>query len=112
MEQKRRFYRIEYPPSARPIFTVEGKKYPVADLSEEGLRVVVPNETEFRLGQLIVGEILFHDQVKLKVTSSVLRLLAKHIVLKCHVPVPLARIMQEQRHLIQRFGGVRREEDE
>jgi hypothetical protein len=112
MEQKRQFYRVEYPKSVRPTFLCEGHKYPVIDLSEEGVGLEVTKSGNFRVGQLIVGEVVFHDHGQEKITASVLREDSRRVILKCHVGVSLARIMEEQRYLINRFGGVRRSDDD
>ena len=108
MEQKRQFYRVEYPKSARPTFICDKSQFAVVELSEEGIRLAVKGSSEFRVHQLVVGEIVFHDHSKVKVTASVFREFLGYVVLKCHVGIPLPKIMEEQRYLINKFGGVRR----
>ena len=104
--QKRQHYRIVYPNPARPLL-VNGKDiYNVIDLSEGGVCFEVPKKAKFekKVGDEFRGSITFHDKITVIIQAKVLRSNGDRVVLVLAPPLPLTRIMLEQRYLIRQFG--------
>ena len=101
--QKRKFFRIEYPRDEQPTLRLAGKKYPVLDVSEEGIRFELPLDHELEDGDRIVGTIDFCRRTNADIKGFVLRISRGSCVvsLERHLPLPL--IMSEQRYLLANF---------
>lgn len=102
---RREHYRIVYPSRARPKLTVGETHYWVVDMCERGLRFLHPQADSLEVGQTVRGTVLFADGSSMAVEGEVMRVGTGEAVLHLAVPVPAARILQEQRHLISRFPG-------
>ena len=57
--ERRRYFRLSYPPDARPTFKVRTHELEVLEVSEKGLRFL--NDKEVKLAEWVRGTILFHD---------------------------------------------------
>ena len=55
--QKRKFFRIEYPKSERPTFCCAGTNYAILDVSEEGIRFELSPMHDLIAGERLVGSI-------------------------------------------------------
>lgn len=103
-EQKREFYRLEYPFQLRPFLVYQDRQLQIIDISEYGVNFHVEDPGEFTRGQQITGDIVFHDQQKYSCRGKVIRLASNNVVLNLNVPVPLHKIRSEHIFLIKRLA--------
>jgi hypothetical protein len=98
--EKRNFYRVNYPPAARPAIIIGGKAYDVLNLSEKGLKYAHPGGDRPEPGKPLAGTVVFADQEKIHVDGSVLRIIGTEIVVTLERGIPFARIIAEQRRFL------------
>jgi hypothetical protein len=98
--EKRNFYRLNYPPSARPALLIGGKSYELLNISEKGLKYAHPGSDLPAAGSPLTGTIVFADKEKLEVEGSVLRSIGTEIVVTLDPGIPFARIIAEQRRFL------------
>ena len=103
IDQKREYFRLEYPYEFRPRLLHEGKQYQVVNISEFGVKFRAPNSRGFVIGQQLEVDILFHDKEQFTCSGEVIRLEQAGIVLHLDVPVPLHKIRSEHLILINQF---------
>ena len=103
METKRNYFRIDYPPSERPRLVIEGEEFSILNLSEQGLRFE-PKGKSFALGSALRGSIRFSDGMSYLVRGLVARTQVGDVVVQLQQGIPLPRMLQEERRLIQRYG--------
>jgi len=103
-EQKRQFFRLEYPPLDRPKLLLMGRSYEVMDLSENGIRFAATDPINFPVNSALIGSIVFHDGTTAPVTGLVLRVQPHQVIAELRTGVSLAVMMNEQRRLIQKYN--------
>ena len=103
VEQKREYFRLEYPYEYRPSLLYDEQQYPVMNISEFGVKFRAPNSQRFVVGQQLEVEIIFHDQEQYNCRGEVIRLEQASIVLHLTKPVPLHKIRSEHLVLINQF---------
>ncbi len=114
-ERPRQFYRIQYDPSARPLFVVQSGpgptisdfSCPVENLSEMGLGLACTDP--FVIGQAIAGRIIFNTGQTAAVGGIVVRQTATGTFLQLGQPMDASLLMAEQRNQVamQRADGPR-----
>jgi len=98
--QDREHFRLVYPVEERPTMSIKQKVYPVLDVSEAGVRFR-GSPHEFAVNTKIEGEIIFKDGAAYPVEGLVFRVAnADQYIVQLMKPVPLSRMMAEQRRLI------------
>lgn len=95
------FYRLRYPRPACPMERIDGLMYPVVELSEFGMRIVVGSETDFLMNSALSGHVVFSDQSSEVVAGEVLRAeLAdddfSEVIVQLTTGVSLKRMLAEQ----------------
>jgi len=105
--ERRRYFRLRYPVSARPLLTISVRNFLVRELSEGGLRFASDMPDEFRVGDIIQGRITFRDKESIPVEGKVLRLADDEIIVQLSRGIPLRRMVEEQKYLIKQFPGLR-----
>ena len=105
-ESRRQFFRFRYPIAARPELLISGIHQPVAvaELSERGLRWVLPPKHSFVPQQRIIGTVRFHDNGTELIEGTILRLHQGEAVLALTSAIPF-RVIAEQRYLSHKFPG-------
>ena len=68
-EDRRRYFRVEYPSEDRPQLKVGDTMFDVLDISERGLRFTAPEGAKF--GEWVKGFITFHDQKTMEVEGKI-----------------------------------------
>lgn len=99
-------YRIPYPPSARAGFELAGRRLPIVDCSEGGLRFEAPQEADLpQLGDEIEGIVhLFSQPEGFRVGGHVVRIEGRAVALSLARPgLPMQALFAEQRYLARRF---------
>jgi hypothetical protein len=97
-QEKRRFFRLSYPPARRPTFKVRTHELEILEVSEKGLKFL--NDKKIKLAEWVRGTITFHDGECLDVEGRTVRKEGDEIVLSLIAPVPFPRILKEQRFVI------------
>ena len=100
-QEKRQYYRVEYPDPLRPTVKIRKHAFEIVNISEKGVMFVVEKKTAF--GRWVSGEVTFSDGETVGIEGKIVR---KHknnigmfLTIK-HIPYP--KILSEQR-MIARF---------
>ncbi len=107
-KSERRHFRIRYPVPDRPKLIVRSDlSFPVADVSERGLRLVLESGTlGLGLGDFFRGNLRFQNGRVLMVTGKIIREADDQIIALLEQGVPLPVIMEEQRLLLQKYNTL------
>lgn len=102
---QRENFRIEYPAPERPLLRIAGVEHQVLDLSEKGVKFQITEAFKPAVKVQVMGEIKFKDGKTCRVTGTVLRVDEKNgfAVLALTLGIPLPKMMEEQRYLIQKY---------
>lgn len=101
----REYFRISYRPAEAPIFECNKNKFIVLDLSEAGVKFSPKKGMTFFEKDTILGKVIFPDKRGvIEVKGVIIRVTPTDVAIKllAHTRIPLAKIMEEQRLLIQR----------
>jgi len=98
--ERRRFYRLRYPASVRPYMQYRQWKFPVAEISEQGLRFKIIEEALDHLVLHIKAKVFFNDGESLDIEGRILRIEDDEIILQLSVGIPLKRMISEQHFVI------------
>ena len=113
-ESNRQFFRLSYPRSGRPGFILDGKSYEVAEVSEYGLRVALPSTEadEWSIESTVCGRVCFSDGGTFDVVGEIVRFEdvgnELHCALHLSEGIPYARIVAEQRFMLQVFPAAKK----
>ena len=100
-QEKRRYYRVEYPASARPSLKIRKHEFEIVNISEKGVMFVADKKTAF--GRWVSGEVTFSDGETMGIEGKVVRKHENNIGMSLTIkPIPYSRILSEQR-LLARF---------
>ena len=100
--QRRRYFRIRYPLTARPKVVLEGLEIAVTELSEEGLRVLLEELPKPCLTMEVDAMVGLRGGQH-RTRAKYLRTVEDEAVLTLAPPVPQTLIMAEQRWLVGRY---------
>ena len=100
MENRREYYRIEYPPAEQPTLLSDRGGYVVHDCSERGMRFEPPAGDTIECGSRVRGVLRFRRGDEAEVEGVVVRVDAGGVAVQLREPgIPFALILQEQRRL-------------
>lgn len=104
--QKRGYYRLIYPEGEQPILQVEGRRFVVADLCEQGVKFHVPESYRPPPGTKIEGILKFRDGSTQHVAGHIQRVDDEYneCVALLSEGVPFAKMMQEQRYIFKKYN--------
>ncbi len=100
--QRRNHFRLRYGPMDCPFFRFQGRNFSVLDISEEGFRFSLVSSHGLELGMDVSGAMNFRDGESFLVHGVIRRLTDTEVSIKLKGPIPLRKIMSEQRLLIQK----------
>ncbi|MCB1776367.1 MAG: PilZ domain-containing protein [Candidatus Competibacteraceae bacterium] len=99
-KERREFYRIHYPITARPsLFLEESKAFLIVDISARGLRYAAPNTLAPNLHQFVKGILHFRRGPQLNIEGTVIRAQNDEVALYLHQEIPSNILLAEQRQL-------------
>lgn len=103
-EQRRRYFRLSYPASSRLPFNTGGNRpYLVLEISEKSLLIEQkPNEL-LRKGDILAGDVVFHDMSSEHVSGEVFRHDARGIVITLSKGISLRHVISEQVYVKSKF---------
>jgi hypothetical protein len=105
MSNQRNHFRIEYPKADRPRIKIDKTEFEVLDVSEHGIKFAGGGRFRGPPKTLVKGTILFKDGKSCDVVGVVLRHMKDtgDVAVKLSQGVPLAKMMEEQRVLLQKY---------
>lgn len=104
VDQKRDYFRLEYPYEYRPVLYHQGCQYQIVNISEYGVKFRGEGCSDFSVGQQVNGTIVFHDEERYVCLGEVLRIGRHSVVLKLQQAIPLHKIRSEHILLINQFS--------
>ena len=100
-QEKRKYYRIEYPASLRPTLKIRKHEFEIVNISEKG--VMFLSDKKSRFARWVNGEVTFYDGQAIGVEGRIVWKHAENIGMFLMIKsIPYARILSEQR-LLARF---------
>jgi hypothetical protein len=99
---RRKHFRLPYPPGAGPVFVLGGRALPVVELSERGLRLSV-HERVPAVGEELAGTLRFPDGSEVPVAGTVVRAGGTWAAASLSVGVGFDRMVSEQRRILREF---------
>lgn len=105
IEQKREYYRVEYPMNDRPALLSRDDEFEIIDISEGGLKFKKDSNTDFSVGDVLGGTIKFSDNYFFKCMGKVVRIDDDNVAINHTHHLPLERIRAEHLLLIQKYNG-------
>jgi hypothetical protein len=100
---EREYYRLVYPLKARPLLRLSGFDLEVVDLSEEGIRLLLPTGLRMAVGEEFAGRLRLHSGPTLEIEGVVLRVTPPQVAARLLRGVPFGQMLEEQRVVNQRF---------
>lgn len=103
-QNEREFYRIAYRNPENPHFVMGKKRFIVIDISEGGFRFILTKDVVFYEKDVVEGTIGFPGRGFLPVKGTIIRITKDDVAVQLNAKsrIPLAKIMEEQRYLIQK----------
>jgi hypothetical protein len=102
-DEKRRYYRLQYPKPERPTVWFQGCCYVVSEISEGGVRVILAGACAVRLGQSFAGILRFKDGGTVPIVGVVIRLDHDEIVVKLSKGISLKCMIAEQSRVRKKY---------
>ena len=102
-DQRRRYYRLQYPEVERPTVWFKARYYEVTEVSEGGVMILLGDGCAVRLGQSFVGVIQFQDGEINPIVGVVLRIDEGRMAVKLSKGISLRRMMAEQIRLRKKY---------
>ena len=100
-QERRRYYRIEYPASMRPILKIRKHEFEVVNISEKGVMFLADKKIKF--GRWVSGEVTFYDGQTVGIEGKIVRKYENNIGMFLTIKsIQYSKILSEQR-LLARF---------
>ena len=103
IEQKREYYRVEYPLNERPALLSMDDEFEVVDISEGGLKFKVDSNINLSVGDELGGTIKFSDNYTFVCKGKVIRIDDGKVAINYTHNLPLERVRLEHLLLIQKY---------
>ena len=104
-EERRKFFRVLYPASLRPMFLAFSKQYPVMDISERGIRFL--DAPTGHVPEWLTGKLVLKGNRVLELEGEVVRKCEDEIGVFLLTFIPYKIILEEQRQLINKTPFAR-----
>jgi len=102
-DEKRSYYRLQYPKPERPTVWFQGCCYEVSEISEGGVRVILAGGCAVRLRQTFAGVLRFKDGGNEPIVGVVIRFDHSEIVVKLSKGISLKRMIAEQSRVRKKY---------
>jgi PilZ domain-containing protein len=96
--ERRKYFRVEYPPDEGPKLIIRSHKMDVLNVSERGICFV--NHKKVKLAKSLSGKLEFRDGESFTVEAKVVWKKDDMVGVRLIIPIPYARIIKEQRYLL------------
>ena len=104
-QQKREYYRVQYPYSYRPSLTLDVDDYQIEDISEFGIKVKLDDNCALRLDDAVQANIAFSNGNEYELGGQVVRIDQGYAGLILKTPLPLSLIRAEHLYIIKNFSN-------
>lgn len=98
-EQRREYYRVQYPVIDRPVLSAKAGRFEVIDVSEFGVRFKRDGQYVFEPGTHLIARIHFSDGNDYECAGEILRCEEDSVSVQLHTPIPMHRIRAESVYL-------------
>lgn len=103
-KQRRRFFRLSYPTTSRPPFRTSGASpYRVLEIAENSLLIEQKPDRMLRRGEIITGDVVFHDMTSEHVVGEVFRHDDRGVVILLSKGISLRHVISEQVYIKSKF---------
>lgn len=103
-QQRRRFFRLSYPTTSRPPFrTADSSPYRVLEIAENSLLIEQKPDRLLRRGEVLAGEVVFHDMASEHVVGEVFRHDDRGVVILLSKGISLRHVISEQVYIKSKF---------
>jgi hypothetical protein len=97
-QEKRKYFRIEYPAPIKPTLKIRKHEFEVEDISEKGVRFSADKKIKF--GRWVTGNVTFHDGQAIDIEGRIAWKRGESVGMFLTVkPIPYPKIISEQRFL-------------
>ena len=97
-QEKRRYFRIDYPASMKPTIKIRKHEFEVVNISEKGVMFLA--EKKIKFGRWVSGEVTFYDGQSMGIEGKIVRKYENNIGMFLTIKsIPYSRILSEQRFL-------------
>jgi hypothetical protein len=100
-EQRREYFRLEYPDLFRPVLILSDRNFNVLDVSEYGMRFQAKDLSDFVLGKTLGANLVFKNKDTLSCDGKIIRLNSVEVAVNLITPIPLHKIRAEHLNIIQ-----------
>ena len=97
--QRRKYFRVRYPPKFAPEIVIWGRTFRVVDISEMGVRFTNTPHLSFPEGYVVRGVITFYDKESIQISGSVAWAKDEDVALRLVRGIPFTRVLSEQAFL-------------
>ncbi len=98
--EKRRFYRLRYPASIRSYLLYKQWRFPVTEISEQGIRFLIIEEALDHMVRNMKATVFFHDGDSQDVEGRILRIEGDEMIVQLSKGIPMKRMILEQQYVI------------
>lgn len=103
-KQRRRFFRLSYPTTSRPPFRTSGTNpYKVLEIAENSLLIEQKPDRMLRKGEIIAGEVVFHDMASEHVVGEIFRHDDRGVVILLSKGISLRHVISEQVYIKSKY---------
>ena len=106
-EQRREFYRVEFPEHERPVLFLNEIFYEVLDICEAGLRFEVDDVASIIGNGRIDAQLRFRDGAMVDSSGDILYQRDNSIVVILDNPISLRRVRAEHLYLINKYSSTK-----
>lgn len=103
-EQRRQFYRVEFPEHERPVLFLDEVSYEVLDICEAGIRFEVEDVASLITNRRIDAQIRFRDGAMIDSSGNILYQRENSVVVILDQPISLRRVRAEHLYLINKYS--------
>lgn len=100
---QRQFYRLKYPPRARPSVCFAKERYRVSEVSEGGIRVIMKDSSHLKIGDEMEGVLSLHNNRDVNIAGTVLRFDGVEVIVKLDKGPSFKHMVDEQRHIRSKY---------
>jgi hypothetical protein len=104
-EQRREYYRVEYPIIDRPVLSAKAARFEVVDVSEFGVRFKQEPMRLYEPGMDLNARIRFNDGNEFECCGKVLRCDDDTVSVLLHKPLSIQRIRAESVYLLMTYNA-------
>ncbi len=97
-KERRRHVRVQYPQDAAPQLLIQGRRYPVMEISTSSV-VIRTRDMRFRLRQPVAAVLKYDDSTKMITSGIVYRMTTDRVVIRLQVGLPESWVLSEQQRL-------------